>query len=76
MFIDYLETNREFLPVLLRKGEYIRVADPHSFDPYSDPYLNTDPDPVQLRIQFGSRVLTFDDQKLQKIWNWKKFFKN
>ncbi len=40
-----------------------RVADPHSFNPDPDPAfrLNTDPDPIRIRIQ------GFNDQKLKKI---------
>jgi hypothetical protein len=45
-----------------------RVADPHSFHPDPDPAfrLNTDPDPIRIRIQ------GFKDQKFKKKLQLKK----
>ena len=46
------------------------VSDPYSFNTDPDPAFrqNTDPDQDPIRIQ------GFDDQKLEKIYSWKKFF--
>jgi hypothetical protein len=56
------------VPLIFLVTPVTRVADPHSFHPDPAFYADTDPDPIRIRIQSGSRALMTK--------NWKKITAN